>query len=80
MSEPVDTLSFEEALAQLEDTVRRLESADVPLEEALSLFERGVALSRACGRRLDVAELRVQQLTVNKDGEASLAPFDGGVG
>lgn len=55
--------SFEQALTELETRVKRLESPDVPLEEALSLFEEGVALARACHERLDAAEQRVAALS-----------------
>ena len=53
---------FEEALAELEKRVRRLESADVPLEEALRLFEEGVLLARNCHDHLEAAEKRVSEL------------------
>jgi exodeoxyribonuclease VII small subunit len=59
------TLTFEQAYAQLEEIVTRLESADLPLEEAVTLYERGQQLARLCGDLLDAAELRVQQVTAN---------------
>ncbi len=49
--------SFEEALAELEDRVRRLEQADQPLERALELFEEGVELARECHEQLDAEAL-----------------------
>lgn len=55
-------LSFEDAFAQLEEVVQRLEGGDLPLQEALALYERGVALADHCQRLLDQAELRVTQL------------------
>jgi len=53
---------FEETLAELEKRVRRLESGDVPLEEALQLFEEGVNLARTCHEQLEAAEKRVAAL------------------
>ena len=55
-------LSFEEALAKLEETVRRLESGNLPLDEAVGLFEEGTRLAHLCNERLDAAELKVSQL------------------
>jgi exodeoxyribonuclease VII small subunit len=54
--------TFEEQLKTLEGVVERLEKGDLPLEESLSLFEQGVALSDSCKKELDAAEGRVQVL------------------
>lgn len=59
---PVDELTYEEALAELEQIVEALESEQNPLEESLKLFERGQALARQCGALLDAAQLKVQKL------------------
>ena len=60
---PVDpTSSFEDVLAELERRVKRLEAGELPLEEALTLYEEGVELARACHERLEIAEQRVAQL------------------
>ena len=61
---PVDELSYEEALAELEGIVSALEddAARHPLEEALRLFERGQALVTRCGALLEAAQLRVEKL------------------
>jgi exodeoxyribonuclease VII small subunit len=61
-----DELSFEQILEQLETVVSSLESGDAPLEQALSTFERGVALSRLGARRLDEAERRIEVLMSNE--------------
>ncbi len=65
MSEQPDvgTLSFEAALAELEETVGRLEAGDLTLESALALFERGQQLASHCNRQLEQATLRVEMLT-----------------
>ena len=62
-----DTLTFEQAYAQLEEIVSQLETSDLSLEESVALYERGQRLARRCGALLDSAELRVQQITA--DGE-----------
>jgi exodeoxyribonuclease VII small subunit len=59
----IDNLSFEQAYQELEETVKKLEAGDLPLAEALSLYQRGVALAQHCGTQLDEAELSVQALT-----------------
>ncbi len=55
-------VGFEESLSELERRVRRLESGDVPLDEALRLFEEGVSLARTCHEQLEAAEKRVAAL------------------
>jgi exodeoxyribonuclease VII small subunit len=67
-------LSFEEAYAELEATVARLERGDLSLEESIALFERGQALAARCNVQLDTAELKVRQLLPDSEGET--APFD----
>ncbi len=60
---PVEGLSYEQALAELEKIVASLETNKLSLEESMSLFERGQALTRHCIELLDKAELRVKQLS-----------------
>jgi exodeoxyribonuclease VII small subunit len=62
------TPGFEGSLSELEKRVRRLEQGDVPLEEALRLFEEGVALARSCHEQLEAAEKRVAALTRGSQG------------
>ncbi len=64
---------FEEAFAELETVVQRLEGGDLALEEALGLYERGVALAGRCQALLDQAELRVTQVAGEDTDEA---PFE----
>ena len=61
---PVDTesLGFEAALAALEERVRRIEGGEIPLDEALALYEEGVALAERCHGQLEAAEERVAKL------------------
>ena len=58
-------MTFEEAFAELDQVVQRLEAGELTLEEAISLYERGQRLSRQCQERLDQAEQRIVQLEDN---------------
>jgi len=58
----VEDLGFEAALDRLEGLVDRLEDGDLPLEEALAVFEDGVALTRRCAEQLERAERRIEVL------------------
>ena len=55
--------NFEESLRELEETVKKLESGETTLEEAMELFEKGVALTKNCRKMLDEATLRVKKVT-----------------
>ena len=74
-AQPDSLPDFEKSLAELEVLVARLEQGDVPLEEALKTFERGVALTRQCQTALRVAQQKVEVL-LTRNGEETLAPFD----
>ncbi len=63
--------SFEDALGLLEDRVRELEAGELPLEQALKLFEEGIALTRECHEKLDAADQKIVELTRDLDAEAS---------
>ncbi len=60
--------TFEQSLVELEQIVGKLEDGDMPLEESLELFERGIALSRDCRARLTNAERRIEILMQDSDG------------
>jgi exodeoxyribonuclease VII small subunit len=60
---PVDELSYEQALSELEMIVSSLEANKLSLEDALALFERGQSLTKHCIELLDQAELRVKKLS-----------------
>jgi exodeoxyribonuclease VII small subunit len=68
--------TFESSLNQLETIVKQLEQGDLPLEESLKLFEKGVALSRQCRERLNEAERRIEILMKDADGEPAVAELD----
>ncbi|HUO18859.1 MAG TPA: exodeoxyribonuclease VII small subunit [Steroidobacteraceae bacterium] len=67
-------LGFEQALAELEGLVERLEHGDLPLDEALKAFERGVALTRQCQSALQAAQQKVEIL-LKRGGAAEIEPF-----
>ena len=78
MSDPADiaALSFEEALAELEKIVQRLEAGDVPLEDSIRIYERGAALKAHCESKLKAAQLKVEQIVVGPDGKLRSQPFE----
>lgn len=69
-------LSFEQAYKELERVVTRMEEGAATLDQALKLYERGVALSQHCTSLLERAELRVLKLRERDDGQVEQIPFD----
>ena len=65
-------MKFEHGLSDLEGIVERLETAELPLEEALELFEKGIGLVRGLTKQLDEVERKLETLTKNAVGEAEL--------
>jgi exodeoxyribonuclease VII small subunit len=73
----IAALSFEDALRALEDVVRSLESGEVPLDDSITLYERGEALRRHCQARLDAAQARIERIVAGADGQTTgVQPFD----
>lgn len=69
MSEkPVEEMSFEEAMGELEQVVRKLEMGEVPLDDSIKLYERGAALKARCEAKLKQAEEKVAQITLDAAG------------
>lgn len=68
--------TFEESIAELETVVKRLESGDLPLEEALAAFENGIGLVRALHERVDQAEAKVEVLTRSASGDLQTQAMD----
>jgi exodeoxyribonuclease VII small subunit len=70
MSEPaaIETMTFEQALAELEQIVARLESGQAPLEDSIRMYERGAALKAHCEARLEAARLRVEKIVMGANG------------
>jgi exodeoxyribonuclease VII small subunit len=75
---PVADMTFEQAMAELEQVVGRLERGDVALDESITLYERGAALKKRCDSKLKEAEEKVAAITLDADGEPSgLKPVEG---
>lgn len=80
MSDPsvppnIATMSFEDALAELEQIVRRLEAGQVKLDDAIESYERGAQLKRHCEQKLNEAQQRVDRIVIGPDGDVSAAPM-----
>jgi exodeoxyribonuclease VII small subunit len=67
-------MSFEDALAELEGIVRRLESGQVKLDEAIQSYERGAQLKRHCEKKLNEAQQRVDRIVIGSDGAVTVEP------
>jgi len=78
MSEVPDLqdLTFEQALAELEQIVARLESGQAPLEDSIRLYERGAALKGHCETRLEAARLRVEKIVMGAGAAPAVAPAE----
>jgi exodeoxyribonuclease VII small subunit len=66
MTEETETLNFEKSFQELQTIITRLESSDLPLEEALKLYEEGQKLADQCAQILEKAQLRVEMLNPAK--------------
>ncbi len=80
MSEPANIadMTFETALAELEQIVARLESGQAPLEDSIQMYERGALLKAHCEARLAAARLRVEKIIVGAGGAPSVEPAEFG--
>lgn len=65
---PVNQLSFEDAMRELEQVVDKLERGDVPLDQSIALYERGALLKKRCEETLKAAEEKVAAITLDADG------------
>ena len=72
----VAQMSFEDALAELEAIVRRLEEGSSKLDEAITAYERGVALKRHCEEKLQEAQSRVEKIVLGPNGQVAVEPSD----
>ncbi|TMC92114.1 MAG: exodeoxyribonuclease VII small subunit [Chloroflexi bacterium] len=72
----MESLTFEEAYAQLEAAVTALQDGQMPLERALQYYEEGMKLAQYCNELLQNAELRVQQLSVDNQGAIISRPLE----
>jgi exodeoxyribonuclease VII small subunit len=75
---PVSEMTFEQAMAELEQVVGRLERGDVALDESITLYERGAALKKRCEAKLKEAEEKVAAITLDGDGQPTgTTPVEG---
>ena len=70
----IASLSFEQALAELERIVGQLETGQAPLEDAIALYERGALLKTHCEARLETARLKVEKIVVGPAGAVASEP------
>ena len=76
MKDQTTSLTFEQALAELESIVRKLESGDASLDEAINAYSRGIELKNQCQQRLEAARLKVEKIQFPSDGScAFIVPF-----
>ena len=76
MEKPVEDLSFEEALGELERIVSQLETGSAQLDQAIGLYERGDRLRKRCAERLDAAQARIEAIRLDSEGRpAGTQPF-----
>ena len=77
MKDQTTSLTFEQALAELESIVRKLESGDASLDEAINAYSRGIELKNQCQQRLEAARLQVEKIQFPSAGSSpSIDPFD----
>jgi exodeoxyribonuclease VII small subunit len=76
VDEPIAKLSYEDALAELETLIRKLETGSVDLADSIASYERGVALAAHCSSLLEDTEKKVQRLVLGPRGEPSEVPMD----
>ena len=70
-NDDIKMMSFEAALAQLEEIVGKLESGRAPLAESIAIYERGEALKAHCEALLRTAEARIEKITLSREGKAT---------
>ena len=77
MADDIKNMSFETALEELEGIVSKLERGDAPLEESITIYQRGAALKAHCEGKLKDAQLKVEKIVLDGNGNAGTAPLDG---
>lgn len=75
-AKPIDTLSFEDALVELETIVKTLETGQTHLDQSIGAYERGIALKQHCEKQLSTAQAKIEKITLGQDGAAQTTPFD----
>lgn len=74
-SAPPESISFEDALSELEKIVRQLESGGADLKSSIDHYERGMALKKRCEACLKEAQARIEKITISADGKVATEPF-----
>lgn len=74
--QPIAAMTFEQALAELESIVQRLERGQLDLDASIAAYERGTLLRQHCAEKLRQAQLRVEKLSLDREGNPKLQPFD----
>lgn len=69
-------ITFEDALAQLENIVRELEAGKIKLDEAVEAYEKATALKKFCEEKLQAAQLKIEKINIAADGSVSTSPLD----
>lgn len=72
----IKNLSFEEALLQLENIVRELESGRIKLDDAVNAYEKAVSLKQLCENKLKDAKLKIEKIEISPQGEMSVTALD----
>ncbi len=73
--EEIEKLSFEEAISQLENIVRELESGRIKLDDAVSAYEKAVKLKQLCESKLKAAQLKIEKLEITPDDKVKSSEF-----
>ena len=76
MNEEIDNLTFESALKALEEIVSQLDDGAIELDKAVEAYEKGARLKKHCEKKLKEAQLRIEKIEVDKDGELSTKVMD----
>ena len=69
-------ITFEDALAQLENIVRELEAGKIKLDDAVEAYEKATALKKFCEEKLKSAQLKIEKINIAPDGNVTTEPFD----
>ncbi len=72
----VEDMSFEESLSALEAIVQSLETGKASLDDSISAYERGIALKKHCEKRLNDAKMKIEKISVQKDGSIETNAFE----
>ena len=75
-NENIENLSFEDALAKLENIVRELEGGKIKLDDAVEAYEKATSLKKFCEQKLKDAQLKIEKINISQDGTISTEPLD----